>query len=155
MIRPLRLIIGTLLALSLFLILPGTSLATSLATTHTQAETKSTAADDKNNPLQYNTIKDSLPRSRFEDTVDGQTTFFSPDMIINDILKLVNLVLASLAIIGLVISGIMYITAGDDPEKAKSARNNVIYIITGIVIYIAAYWLIVFGGDLIKKELGF
>lgn len=40
----------------------------------------------------------------------------------------------ALAVIAIVYSGIMYITAGGDPAKAETAKKNLIWAILGVVI---------------------
>jgi len=44
----------------------------------------------------------------------------------------------ALAVIALVYSGIMYITAGADAAKAESAKKNIVWAIVGILIAISA-----------------
>lgn len=40
----------------------------------------------------------------------------------------------ALAVIAIIYSGYMYMTAGGDPAKAESAKKNLVWAITGIVI---------------------
>lgn len=49
-----------------------------------------------------------------------------------------------LAFLGILVTGIMYITAGGDPDKAKKAQQNLIWIVTGIVIWLVSF--LVLGG---------
>ena len=53
------------------------------------------------------------------------------------------LVLAgSLAVIAIIYSGIMYITAGGDPAKAETAKKNLVWAVIGIVIIALALVII-------------
>lgn len=84
--------------------------------------------------LGYEELRGGLPASRFD---DGGIV----DLVI-EVLNVVSYIIAFLAMAGLIISGIMYITAAGDPDKAKRARSNIVWIIIGMVIYILAYWLL-------------
>jgi len=59
--------------------------------------------------------------------------------VIKDIILAVGL---GIAVILLIIGGINYMTAGGDAEKAKSARGMIINAIIGIVIILAAAFIL-------------
>jgi hypothetical protein len=48
----------------------------------------------------------------------------------------------SLAMIAIIYSGLMYITAGGDTAKAETAKKNLIWAIIGIVLITLAYVII-------------
>lgn len=74
----------------------------------------------------------TLPDSRFADT--GALVLG----IINWLLGLTGAV----AIVAVVYSGIMYMTAGGDVTKAEAARKNLIWAITGIVIIVLSFVIV-------------
>ncbi len=57
----------------------------------------------------------------------------------NRIIDLLLYAIAILSVVGIIIGGIMYITSGGDPEKAKKGSKAVIYSIVGIVIAVLAF----------------
>lgn len=90
---------------------------------------------ERSNTLEYETIRDTYPKSRFED--------MSPWVLLVKILEVVNQIIVILALIGLIASGIMYITAGSDPDRANAARKNIIWVVTGLLIYLLVYFFFV------------
>ncbi len=60
---------------------------------------------------------------------------------------------AAVAFVYLVVSGIQYITAGGDAEKATKARTGILNAIIGIVV-IALAWIIVSFAAGLGKNLG-
>jgi len=56
----------------------------------------------------------------------------------------------ALAVIAIVWSGVMYITAGGDPTKAESAKKNLIWAITGVVVILLAYVIIQWVGNILN-----
>jgi hypothetical protein len=70
----------------------------------------------------------------------------SADTIINaatqNIIKLLFLIGGSLAVIFILFSGVQYISAGGDPEKAKKARIGIINAVIGIIIMMATFFII-------------
>jgi len=57
-------------------------------------------------------------------------------------LSIITLLAGILAVILLIWYGIQYITAGGSPDKAKAARTGIINSVIGIVIIVAAYFII-------------
>lgn len=90
--------------------------------------------DNANNTLEYQRIFDTLPKSQFDN--------YRPLNLITKVLEVLALIVAGLALIGLIYSGIMFITAGSDDEKAKKAKQNVIWTLSGVLIYILGYLVI-------------
>lgn len=87
-----------------------------------------------NPDLGYNKIVDCLPVSRFDNRSIGS--------LINSVLSTLNFIIGFLALFGLIVSGIMYITAGGDQAKAEKARHNIVWIIIGIFIYMLALYFL-------------
>ncbi len=85
--------------------------------------------------LGYEAIKECLPVSRL-DHINGLTDLW------NSFWTYSNMIVAMLALLGLVFSGLMFITAGSNPDRAKSGRNTIIAVITGIIIYMIALRLL-------------
>jgi len=59
-----------------------------------------------------------------------------------------------IAVILLIVAGIRYMTAGGDSEKAGSARTGIINALIGIVIVIAAVFLIALAQGLVSEVTG-
>jgi len=76
----------------------------------------------------------TLPTSRFDLTgTEGLVMG-----IINFLLGLT----ATVAVVAIVYSGIMYMTAGGDVAKAEAARKNLIWAITAIIIIVLSFVII-------------
>lgn len=60
----------------------------------------------------------------------------------NAVIDIIILVASALAVIYLIYSGILYITAAGNPDAAKKGQQGVINAIIGIVIIAAAYFII-------------
>lgn len=58
----------------------------------------------------------------------------SLDSEIKTIINLLSLVVGILATIMIIVAGLRYITSGGDPEKVKSAKNTLMYVVVGLVI---------------------
>lgn len=67
-------------------------------------------------------------------------------VIINVILLLAGI----LAVVYLIYSGILYITAGGDTGKAEKGRTGIVNAVIGLVIVSAAYLLVRFVGGLVS-----
>ena len=81
----------------------------------------------------------------------------SADTILNTLMGRVTIWLvaaaAAVAFVYLVVSGIQYITAGGDSEKATKARTGILNAIIGIVVVALAWIIIVFAAGL-GRNLG-
>ena len=66
------------------------------------------------------------------------------------IINLLLLIAGILAVIYLIYSGILYITAGGDTGKAEKGRTGIVNAIIGLVIISAAYLLVRFVGGAIS-----
>lgn len=86
-----------------------------------------------NPDLGFKELRDGLPHSRFDTDIKK---------LVAVVLDVMSTILVFLALAGLIISGIMYITASGDEDKAKRARQNIVWIIIGILIYILAFWFL-------------
>ncbi len=75
---------------------------------------------------------------------NGQYTLGS---IIITVINLLILAAGVIAIAFLIWAGINYITAGNDPEKAKKARQGVFNAIIGIIIVVISYVIIQFASS--------
>jgi hypothetical protein len=73
-------------------------------------------------------LKDIIPKSNYSDL----------NKLMLDIANRLIEICAGLALIAVVYSGIMYITAGGDTAKAETARKNLTWAITGVVVAILA-----------------
>lgn len=75
------------------------------------------------------------------------------DILTNTAVTVINLILliaGILAVIYLIYSGILYITAGGDTGKADKGRTGIVNAIIGLVIISAAYLLVRFVGGAIS-----
>lgn len=61
--------------------------------------------------------------------------------LINTVITWICMIAAALAIIYLIYSGIIYITAAGNPDAAKKGQQGVINAIIGIVIIVLAYFI--------------
>lgn len=59
----------------------------------------------------------------------------------------------ALAVISVIYSGIMYMTAGGDPKKSETAKKNLGWSITGLVVFFLATALVVWVNQLINGTL--
>jgi len=57
-------------------------------------------------------------------------------------------IVAIIAFVYLIISGVNYITAGGDAEKATKARTGILNAIIGIVVVVLAYFILRFAANL-------
>jgi hypothetical protein len=58
------------------------------------------------------------------------------------VINIVFLIAGILAVLYLLWSGIQYITAGGNPDKVKAARQGIINAVIGIVVIMAAFFII-------------
>lgn len=85
--------------------------------------------------------KITLPDSKFKD-IPG---------LVGGIFEWIFGFAAALAIIAVVYSGIMYITAGGDAAKAEKAKNNLFWAIIGVIIAILAMVIIQWVSNILNK----
>ena len=62
----------------------------------------------------------------------------------NTILNTATLLIGIIAVFFLIYSGFQYITAGGDAEKVKKARAGIVNAVIGIIIVVAAFFIIRF-----------
>ena len=62
--------------------------------------------------------------------------------ILNHVINIFLWVAAALAVIYLIYSGVLYITAAGNPDSAKKGQQGVINAIIGIVIIVAVFFII-------------
>lgn len=55
----------------------------------------------------------------------------------------------ALAVVAIVYSGIMYMMAGGDAEKATTARKNLLWAILGVIIIVLSYSVVAFINQLL------
>lgn len=67
------------------------------------------------------------------DTIPGLAT------VVSNVIDIILFVAAALAIIYLIYSGILYITAAGNPDAAKKGQQGIINAVIGIVIIVLAY----------------
>lgn len=67
---------------------------------------------------------------------DSQITF---QELVTKIANIIGIVAGALAFIYLLYAGILYITAGGNPDQAKKAQTSIINAIIGIIIIVLAY----------------
>ena len=44
-----------------------------------------------------------------------------------------------LAVIGIIVVGVQYLTSGGNDEKAKKAKRRLLEVVIGVVLYVIAY----------------
>ena len=79
--------------------------------------------------------------------------------IIENIISIAIRLAGILAFIMLLIGGFKYLTSGGDPKAAESARKTITYAILGLVLIIAAWFILKFlseftGVDLTEFTIG-
>ena len=78
----------------------------------------------------------------------AQSTFSG---VLTKVMGWVLAVVAGIAFVYLIISGVNYITAGGDAEKATKARTGILNAIIGIVVIMLAYFILTFAATLGKN----
>lgn len=81
--------------------------------------------------LGYCDVKEALPSTWITDIWGLITTS----------LTYIPRVIGVLALFGLIVTGIMYIMAGGDSDKAAKAQKNIGWIITGVVLFLLLFWI--------------
>lgn len=77
-------------------------------------------------------------------TVEGVHEIKDIVDIVENIFSIVIRLAGVAAFIMLIIGGFKYLTAGGDPKAAESARNTITYAILGLVLIIAAWFILKF-----------
>ncbi|MCR4308074.1 MAG: pilin [Candidatus Berkelbacteria bacterium] len=89
----------------------------------------------------------------FEPSTNNAKSTFSG--ILGTVMSWVLAVVAVIAFVYLIISGVNYITAGGDSEKATKARAGILNAIIGIVVVVLSYFILRFaatlGGNLVNR----
>lgn len=67
-----------------------------------------------------------------------------PNGIIAKINNIVTTVAGVAAVIMIIISGLLFVTAGGDPKRVETARNTIIFSIVGLVVIVLARFIIEF-----------
>lgn len=63
---------------------------------------------------------------------------------VSTVLQIVLGIIAGLALLMITVSGLRYITSAGDPQKAKQARDGIIYSLVGLVVAIMAEAIVTF-----------
>jgi len=71
-----------------------------------------------------------------EEPTGGFTSFAG---VFSKIFSLIWPIVGGIAVIMIIVAGILFMTAGGDPEKIATARTSIIWAIIGIVVAILAY----------------
>lgn len=66
--------------------------------------------------------------------------------IIEKMVEFVAVIIASLAVLMIVVSGIMYMTSGGDAQKTETAKKIMVYAVIGFVIAVLAYAIVILIG---------
>ncbi len=66
--------------------------------------------------------------------------------VIEKMVGFVAVIIASLAVLMIVISGIMYMTSGGDAQRAETAKKIMVYAVIGFVIAVLAYAIVILIG---------
>ncbi|MCX6812421.1 MAG: hypothetical protein NTW79_02265 [Candidatus Berkelbacteria bacterium] len=74
--------------------------------------------------------------------------------IFTQVIGIIEVIAAGLAVIYLIYSGILYITAAGNPDAAKKGQQGVINAVIGIVIIVAAYFIINVAINLARSASG-
>ena len=98
-----------------------------------------------NNYLVFAAESDNITETVFFGNVkdnDGCGVF----MIVNTVVDVLSIGVGILAVIGITIAGINYLTAGGNEQKTRKAKHRILQIVIGVVIYVIMYaalqWLL-------------
>lgn len=95
-------------------------------------------------------VEDYLPTFEAEDseqykdqidTVENLPNYDMPTTL-SMIAKLLIGITGSLAMVGLIVSGTLYVTAHGNDQQMEKAKNILIYIVVGVVVIAASYAII-------------
>lgn len=62
--------------------------------------------------------------------------------VFDEVISIIIIIAGALAVIYLIYSGIIYITAAGNPDNAKKGQQGIINAVIGIVIIVAVYFII-------------
>ena len=88
-----------------------------------------------------NILAQSATTIKFPKAIE-ETKFNSLNGVFSEIISILLIVAGGLAVIAILYSGIMYITAGADQAKAETAKKNLVWAIVGLLIISLAYVII-------------
>jgi drug/metabolite transporter (DMT)-like permease len=75
---------------------------------------------------------------------DGVATLQALECIFTNFLNIVIRLAGIAVFIMLIIGGFQYLTAGGDPKKTQAAQQTLTYAIVGLVVIIAAWFILLF-----------
>jgi amino acid transporter len=55
------------------------------------------------------------------------------------------------AVVAIIYSGFMYITAGDNTQQAEKAKKNLVWAITGVVLVILSFVIVTWVGNIVNR----
>ena len=91
----------------------------------------------------YADAKDEVKKGADMTNSGGSAKQDLPD-VITTIINVMLFIAGALAVIMIIYGGIRYITAHGDEKQVESARQTIIYSVTGLIIAILAYALVTF-----------
>ena len=68
----------------------------------------------------------------------------------SNVIEVLLVIGGALAVLYLIYAGIQYITSGGVPDRAKSARAGIINAVIGVVVIVAAFFIVRFASSLGK-----
>lgn len=74
----------------------------------------------------------------------------SLQQIVHDIENAMGLVFGAIAVIAFLVAGILFLTAGGQPEKVQMARNAFLWGVAGVVVGIMAFSIVAIVGSMIR-----
>lgn len=80
----------------------------------------------------------------------GLATQADINTVIRDMINFFLTFLASLAVLMIIVSGIMYITSGGDSTRTETAKKMLTYSIAGLIVALVSYMIVYF----ISKAFG-
>ena len=60
------------------------------------------------------------------------------------VVDIMSIGIGILAVTGVIISGLQYLTAGDSEEKTRKAKRRIVEIVIGIAVYVLIYAILTF-----------
>jgi glucose uptake protein GlcU len=80
---------------------------------------------------------------------NGLAPVWDAESIIGMTIEFITGIIAALAVLMIVVSGIMYLTSGGDQQRIDTAKKWLTYSIAGLVISILAYVIVVVIGQVL------